>query len=300
MREKYSSHFTLCLVICISMISISSLASGSMTRTIPSFPLTNETIGTFSINLGGGYPLFNHSYTLFSDDEYLLHGQHKNQTLTLVPYNNPPLFPNETVYGILHEENGYVSWVKVFTDPNTGIVRLCQVADTGEFGETPYQKNLSPAENDYLGRIEWLVVYGKIWPRTWINGTMYEGQSWTEWWGPFPPDKEGSVFRKRDTVVRKVILPIAGNQTEVYEVSITGPSETNEGINRTENLYFLDGVGPVGHDIIETTEERINLHSKKGMPEDAPDFLPAGTTVFSHQVRCNTLVNNSHVGSITG
>jgi hypothetical protein len=263
--------------------------SGLMTQTIPSFPLSNDTIGFFETNLGGGYPLFTHPYAPLSPEEFLLIRQQKNQTLSLVPYYNPPLFPSETVYGIYHQENGYVSWVKEFIDPVTGNVRLCQVGDTGEKGETPYLKNLSPAENDYLGRIGWYNVNGKIWPRTWINGTMYEGQSWSEWWGPFIADEQGSVFKKRDAVVSKGVIPVAGNQTDVYIVTITGPSEFYKGMNMKEVFYFADGIGPVGHEIFEMSAEPIALHAIESMPADAPSVLPAGELVFSHEVRCLNL-----------
>lgn len=293
----YSLKISIFLLLGICLIL--SPVSGKMSSTSPSFPLSNNTIGFFSTEIGGGYPLFNHSFTPFTENDYLIARQHKNQTISVFAYDNSPLFPNETVYGLYHEENGYVAWLKEFTDPESGIVRLCQVADTGEFGEVPYLRNKSPADNDYLGRIEWFVVDGKLWPRTWINGSMYEGQSWSEWWGPFPPDKEGSVFKKRDAVVSKVIIPVAGNQSETYMVSITGPSEFLPGLNTKEDLYFVDGVGPVGRDLIEITGESINLHTIAGIPADAPEILPAGEKVFSHIARCTRLINNSTTLAMT-
>lgn len=293
----YSHHSSpqlrwLLIYLCFLMVIVISPVSGKMSDTVPAFPLSNHTIGYFVTELGGGYPLFNHSYAPFSDNEYLLTRQPKNQTLSIVPYYNPPLFPNETVYGLYHQEIGYVSWLKEFTDPKTGIVRLCQVADTGEKGEVPYLSNLSPADNDYLGRIGWYEVNGKVWPRTWINGTMYEGQSWSEWWGPFVADEQGSVFKKRDAVVSKSVIPVAGNQTRVYIVTINGPSEFYPGMNMKEAFYFADGIGPVGRDIIEMNADPISLRSIEGIPADAPAFLPAGERVFSHVVRCVSLFQN--------
>ena len=287
------------LLLFLGIWLIFSPVSGKMSSTTPSFPLSNNSIGFFSTEISGGYPLFNHSFTPFTDNDYIIARQHKNQTLSVFAYNNSPTFPNETVYGLYHEENGYVSWLKEFSDPETGTVRLCQVADTGEFGESPYLRNISPAENDYLGRIGWYVVDGKLWPRTWINGSMYDGQSWSEWWGPFPPDKEGSVFKRRDAVVSKMVIPVAGNQTDAFMVTITGPSEFHPGMNAKENLYFVDGVGPVGRDLIETTGEPVNLRSIDGLPADAPAILPAGEKVFSHIARCARLINNSPTRAMT-
>ena len=293
----YSQHSSLQLTwmmisLCILIVLVIPPVSGKMTDTIPAFPLSYTTLGYFETELGGGYPLFNHPYAPFTDEEYIMTGGDKNQSLSIVPYNNPPLFPNDTVYGVVHHENGYVSWLKEFIDPQSGVTRLCQVADTGEKGEQPYLMNLSPADNDYLGRIDWFYVNGKVWPRTWINGTMYEGQNWSEWWGPFPPDDQGSVFKKRDAVVRKGTLSVAGDEKEVYIVLITGPSEFYPGMNMEENLYFADGFGALGHDMIEINAESLSLLSVEGKYQGNLSILPAGVRVFSHETRCVNLYQN--------
>jgi hypothetical protein len=275
--------------ICTGMYLMLIPVSCTMTSTMPSFPLTNGTIGFFTAEDSGGYPVYPHPFINFTDIGYIRYGQHKNQTLRIFSYYNPPIFPNETVYGILHEELGYVSWVKEYRDPRTGLSSLCQVADTGERGEKPFMQNVSPAENDYRGFIEWFNVSGKIYPRTWIKGSMQVGQSWSEMWGPFPADTNGSVFRKRDAVVSKERIPIAGNLTEVYAVTITGPSELYPGNIAKEVLYFADGVGAVGRDVFEMTGKPIKLHEIEGMPADAPEILPAGELVYTHSVRCTNL-----------
>jgi len=273
------------LVCCILTLPV----SGTNLSTTPSFDLSDRYFGIYAAELGGGYPLFNHPYALFTDQEYFMTREQKNQTIRIISYNNPPLFPNETVYGWYHEELGYVSWLKEYINPDTGVTRLCQVADTGEMGETPYIKNLSPAENDYLGTIGWYEVHGKIWPRTWINGTMYEGQSWTEWWGPMPADDEGSVFKRREAIVSKGVIPVAGNQTDVYIVTIKGPSEFYPGLNGTETFYFADGIGPVGRDLVEITGSPIEIDTIGGLPGEAPKTLPIGEKVFTHTARCTHL-----------
>lgn len=263
--------------------------NGLFTKTIPSVAFPEGEIGLFKTTVYDGYPYVQQPYALLTDEEIISLHNSPNQTLDLIVYQNPPIFPNETVYGILHKELKYVSWLKEFTDPETGNNRLCQVADSGEFGITPYQSNLSPAENDYKGIIEWYLVEGKFYPRTWINGTMYEGQTWTEWWGPFTPDSEGSLFRERQYTVSKGQVPIGDKNVDGYIVSINGPGEFNQFINTTEIIYFVDGIGPIGHDFYDETSTTLPLKPQVNTPADAPTSLPPNTPVFSHQARCENL-----------
>ena len=140
---------------------------------------------------------------------------------------------------------------------------------------------MSSAENDYAGNIEWFFVNNKLYPRTWIKGHMVDGMNWTEYWGPFTLDEEGSVFRYRNYSVHSVPIFVQNKKYEGFAVSMIGPGEDDESEEVTETLFFVDGIGPTGRDIIAKTTQVTPLPPHEGWPSS----LPAGTIIFDHSAR---------------
>lgn len=243
----------------------------------PSIPFGQETIWKYHLNMSGGYPLVPHEFGQFTQYDWNSLDEDQNQTVSILRYFNPPAFPNETVYGFYHQELGFVLWIKELID-ETGVVSLAQV---GESTKGTYNANISPTENDYSGNIEWFFVNDKLYPRTWIKGHMVDGTNWTEYWGPFSLDEEGSVFRERRYTVNSVPITIQNKQYDGFAISMTGPGEDDESVEVTETLFFADGIGPTRRDIVAKTTQVTPLPPFEGWPTT----IPADTIIFDHSAR---------------
>lgn len=242
----------------------------------PSIPLDDKTTWKYHLIMSGGYPLVAHEFGPFTQDDWIVLGEDQNQTVKILHYFNPPSFPNETIYGFYHQELRFVLWLKELHDAKTGVTSLVQV---GETAKDTYIGNITPAENDYKGNIGWFFINGTLYPRTFIKGNMSEGMNWTEYWGPFDSDKEGSVFRERKYIVHEVPITLQNKQYNGFAVNITGPGEEDESVEVTEILYFVEGFGPTGRDIVAKTTQLTPLPPHEGWPSS----LPADTIIFDHK-----------------
>lgn len=244
----------------------------------PIIPFEENLTWKYHLNMSGGYPLVPHEFGPFTDEDWNALDEDQNQTVTIIRYFNSQTFPNETVYGFFHQELKFVLWVKEIQDKKTGITSLAQV------GETPkdtYNANITAAENDYLGNIEWFIVNQKLYPRTWIKGHLSDGMNWTEYWGPFTEDDKGSVLRERKYSVQSEQVTILDKQYDGFAVRTEGPGEKNEYENVIETLHFVDGIGPTGRDIIAKTTRLTPLPKYNGWPAS----LPANSMIFDHSAR---------------
>ncbi len=250
----------------------------------PSIPFSENIIWKYHLNMSGGYPIIPHEFGIFTQDDWITLDEDRNQTISILHYFNSPAFPNETVYGFYHHELGFVLWIKELNDEN-GVASLSQV---GESVKDTYNANLSPAENDYWRNIEWFFVNDKLYPRTWIKGHLVDGMNWTEYWGPFTLDEEGSIFRERRYSVYTVPMIIMNKTYNAFAVAYVGPGEDDESEEVSETLYFVDGIGPTGRDIILKNTQLTPLPPNEGWPQ----FLPAGTTLLDHSARIVSVKGN--------
>jgi hypothetical protein len=162
--------------------------------------------------------------------------EEQEQTVSVLRYPQPD---GSMVYGIYHQQLNFVLWMKRFADTKSQIGELAQI---GETAKDMYDPSMSPAENDAAGNIDWFVVDGTWYPRTWTKRVANEGQKWTEQWGPFGEDPETPVFLERNYSVSFVPITFKGKKYNAVKVTIVGPAESGVG-TATEAYTFIDGIG---------------------------------------------------------
>jgi len=293
---KYKAYISLSVLLAVYLLVYPVLAeniSDNPTRwskTVPKIPLFSDGVWFYQATVQAGYPMVNHAYGPMTEAEMRSYNEVSDQKLRIIPYFNPPLFPNETIYGLHHTGLGYVSWIVEYPDPgDENSTRIMQVADQGEAGEPVYLTNISSAENDYLQRFDWFVLNGKMHPRTWVNGTMHDGQQWSEFWYTFTPDTDGSMFRLRNYTVTKESIPVENQSFDLYILTMEGRSELHPGMHTIERFYMIDGLGFVGRDFTEETYEDYVIPREPGY-ENAPGVIPKGSTIFGHSAVCTDMV----------
>jgi hypothetical protein len=169
-------------------------------------------------------------------EEFAALGEDQEQTVSILPYPQPD---GTMIYGVYHQELSFVLWMKRFPDMKKTIGELAQI---GETAKDVYDPTLTPAENDAAGNIDWFVVNGTWYPRTWTKRISYVGQAWSELWGPFGDDPANPEFLTRDYVVSFVPVTFDGKRYNAVKVTITGPAEGGPGV-ATEAYTFIDGIG---------------------------------------------------------
>jgi hypothetical protein len=244
----------------------------------PVYPLDPEITWVGNLTLEAGYPLVEHAFAPFNEDEWKRFDIDKEHTIRILVYDNPPLFPNQTLYAIYHPVLETMPWLIEMKNPITGDDMLAQVASTAK---GKYNPDLTPLENDKNNNIGWYVVDGKLYPRTWVSGHLAQGQTWVEYWGPFNPDKDGSKLRKRTYSVREEEVTFANETYNGYIVRIVGPHTiANVPVETVEELTLIDGIGVtkrlLTHSAVEPFVRNSTITGKQS--------LPAGTMIFRHLV----------------
>lgn len=260
-------------------ISASELESGIY----PKYPLDTNITWIGNISLEAGYPLVDHVFAPFSEEEWTRFDIGKQHVIRIIPYANSPLFPDKTVYAIYHEKIETMPWLIEMKNPITGDDMLAQVASTPK---GKYNPNLSAKENDMNNNIGWYVIDGKLYPRTWVSGHLKEGQTWVENWGPYDPDLNGSVLRKRTYTIHEIPVEFAGQTYPGYLVHIAGPHVIAKvPVETVEDLTLIDGIGVTSRLLTHTaTEPFISNSSITGKKT-----MPAGTMIFRHNVTMNSM-----------
>jgi hypothetical protein len=169
-------------------------------------------------------------------DEFEALGEDQEQTVSVLPY---PQLDGSMVYGIYHQELNFVLWMKRFPDTKKEIGELAQI---GETAKDVYDPTMTPAENDAAGNIDWFVVDGTWYPRSWTKRISHPGQEWSELWGPFGDDPANPVFLPRAYSVSFVSVTFNEKRYNAVQVTIVGPAESGVGI-ATEAYTFIDGIG---------------------------------------------------------
>jgi hypothetical protein len=244
----------------------------------PTYPLDPAITWKGNLTLEAGYPLVDHTFGPFTEADWAAYDSAQDHTIRVIAYEHPPLFPNDTVYALYHENLETMPWLIEMKNPVTGDEMLAQVASTGK---GVYNPNLSPLENDQQNNIGWYVVDGTLYPRTWISGHLKEGQTWKEFWGPFSPDKNGSKLRERTYQISEKEVTFAGKSYPGYIVTITGPHVIGGvAVTSTEELTLVDGIGVISRVLYHTASEPFvrnsSITGKQTMPE--------GTMIFRHVV----------------
>ncbi|HWQ67379.1 MAG TPA: hypothetical protein VN372_10960 [Methanospirillum sp.] len=292
---KYLLVIGILLVCCISMPSLgespvnnSQSVSDTTKGYFPTYPLDPNVQWRFNLELEGGYPMVPHAFGPFTEEDWIKTDEDKTQTISVILYNNSPLFPNKTVYGVTHDQLRFAVWLMEMKNPVTGDDMLAQVAETAK---DTYDMNKTPAENDYLGNIGWFVVNGKLYPRTWISGHMKAGQSWIEYWGPYSPDVNGSLVRERRMEVREEPVILDGKTYDGYIIRMTGPIDIGQNMESTEEFTIVDGLGAVHRIISINSTEPIPANSlNPGQPAQ-----PAGTMVLRHVASFVSMTDRSNI-----
>jgi hypothetical protein len=169
-------------------------------------------------------------------EDFIELGEEQEQDVSVLPYPQPD---GSMVYGVYHQQLNFVLWLKRFPDAKNQIGELAQI---GETAKDIYDPSMSPAENDAAGNIDWFVVDGTWYPRTWTKRVAAEGQTWTEQWGPFGDDPEKPIFLERKYSVSFVPITFNGKKYNAVKVTAVGPAESGFG-TATEAYTFIDGVG---------------------------------------------------------
>lgn len=244
----------------------------------PVYPLDPDIVWVGNLTLEAGYPLMDHAFALLTDEEWAAFNLSKEHVIRIIAYENPPLFPDKTIYAIYHEGIETMPWLIEMKNPVTGDDMLAQVASTPR---DTYNPLLTPRENDEQGNIGWYVVDETLYPRTWVSGHLMEGQTWAEYWGPFEPDKEGSKLRKRTYTISEEKVPFDGRTYDGFRVTITGPHIiAGVPVETVEELVLVDGIGAVHRYLTHTaTEPFVRESSITGK-----QIMPAGTMIFRHIV----------------
>lgn len=249
----------------------------------PTYPLDTDITWKGTIELEAGYPLVDHVFAPFNENEWTKFEIGKEHVIRIIAYENPPLFPDDTVYALYHEKLETMPWLLEMKNPVTGDDMLAQVASTPK---GKYNPNLTPLENDEQNNIGWYVIDGKLYPRTWVSGHLQEGQTWVEYWGPYNPDREGSKLRKRTYAISEIPVTFAGETYPGYLVRITGPHIiANVSVDTVEELTLVDGIGVTSRLLTHTATEPFIRNSSI----TAKKTIPAGTMIFKHNVTMNSM-----------
>lgn len=242
----------------------------------PSYPLDPAIRWRGNLTLEAGYPLVDHTFGPFTDAEWATYDSAQDHVIRILTYENPPLFPNDTVYALYHENLETMPWLIEMKNPVTGDDMLAQVASTGK---GVYDPDLSPLENDQQNNIGWYVVDGTLYPRTWISGHLKEGQTWKEYWGPFNPDTNGSRLRERIYTISEREVTFEGETYPGYIVTITGPHIIGGvAVNSTEELTLVDGIGVISRVLYHTATEPFTRNSSI----TGEQMMPEETMLFRH------------------
>lgn len=244
----------------------------------PSYPLDPSITWKGNISLEAGYPLVQHAFAPFTQKEWDSFKIDKEHTIRILAYENPPLFPNKTIYAIYHPILETMPWLIEMKNPVTGDDMLAQVASTSK-GE--YDPQLSPLENDKKNNIGWYVVNGTLYPRTWISGHLADGQKWSEYWGPYQPDMNGSRLKKRTYLIKENEVDFNGTKYPGFIVRITGPHViAGVNTNMVEELTLVDGIGVIKRLLTHTAAEPFIRNSTI----TGKQVLPKDTMIFRHLV----------------
>lgn len=212
-----------------------------------------------------------------TDDEFTFMGEDKTQNASYVRYDNPPLLPGKTVWGLVHQELKFVMWMLFIPDQGLEMGKLTQV---GETAKDMYNSSLNPAQNDAAGNIDWFIVNGTWYPRTFSTRQAYAGQQWTELWGPFDP-MNSSVFRERNYMVTRVPVTFEGKTYNGYKYTITGISEQSADLIATEAYTWIEPFGFMYERWIDFTT--VANPSTPGLPPNTMIFLHrAFMQTYSH------------------
>jgi hypothetical protein len=244
----------------------------------PKYPLDPAITWEGNLTLEAGFPLVQHAFAPFSEKEWETFDIGKEHTIKIIAYENPPLFPNQTIYAIYHPVLETMPWLIEMKNSVTGDDMLAQVASTPK---GKYDPQLTPLENDQNNNIGWYVVDGTLYPRTWISGHLAEGQTWVEYWGPFLPDQDGSTLRKRTYSIREEPVEFEGETYPGYIVRIVGPHViANVPTETVEELTLVDGIGVTKRLLTHTAAEPFVRNSTI----TGKQTMPAGTMIFRHMV----------------
>ena len=64
----------------------------------PTYPMDPSIKWVGNLTLEAGYPLVDHAFGPFTEKDWERYGVGKEHVIRILAYENPPLFPNDTVY----------------------------------------------------------------------------------------------------------------------------------------------------------------------------------------------------------